>query len=60
MAMRFQLAKLRVTSLKWVVGDNAVVAVEIDVMPPLGQILDLFAKDDQFNVYAGELEVRPR
>jgi hypothetical protein len=26
----------------------------------LGQILDLFAEDDRLNVYAGELEVRPR
>jgi len=30
----FQLVKIWVTSLKWVVGDNAVVAVEIDAMRP--------------------------
>jgi hypothetical protein len=29
------------------------------VLAPLAQIFDLFGEDDQLNVYAGELDVRP-
>ena len=42
--MRFQLAIIRLTSLKWVVGDTAVVAVEIDVHAPASGKSSIFLR----------------